>query len=166
MKAIICIDPSSTDNNGVAIYIGEQRYFDTLSPVKVIELIINCCFHYDSLEFKGEGVDITSVEFRIYDDNAISAIYASRLNPKQSLATKLKIAQSVGMVKAASKLYIDMVKDVAKRTTILVSLITFKNSHRKLDPKEFNTYTKCTIKTNQHERDAAMLMFYHGKKVL
>jgi len=43
MKAIICIDPSSTDNNGVAIYIGEQRYFDTLSPVKVVELIRNCC---------------------------------------------------------------------------------------------------------------------------
>lgn len=166
MKAIICIDPSSTDNNGVAIYIGEQRYFDTLSPVKVVELIINCCFHYDSLEFKGEGVDIDAVEFRIYDDNAISAVYANKLNPKQSLATKLKIAQSVGMVKAASKLYIDMVKHLAERTTIPVSLITFQNSHRKLDAKEFNAYTKCTIRTNQHERDAAMMYFYHGKKVL
>ena len=166
MKAIICIDPSSTDNNGVAVYIGEQRWFDTLSPVKVVELIVSTCLYGRCLEENGKMLPYDAVEFRIYDDNAISAIYASRLNNKQSLATKLKIAQSVGMVKAASKLYIDMVKDLAERTTIPVSLITFQNSHRKLDAKEFNAYTKCTIRTNQHERDAAMMYFYHGKKVL
>lgn len=68
----------------------------------------------------------------------------------------LKIAQNVGMVKAATELIVQY----CERKGIAVEKVRpTKKSMTKLTAEKFKALTGCDFKTNEHTRDAAMIVY-------
>lgn len=71
-------------------------------------------------------------------------------------------AQGAGSVKRDCKIWEDFLSD----TNIPFLMVAPSQKGAKLDAKTFNKYTGWTERTNQHGRDAAMLIFGYNKTMI
>ena len=137
MSMIVGLDPGA--NTGVAIFEdGKLIRLTTWTPIQLITLL--------------PSLSVTSV---IFEDSRLTSPVWSR---GTSQAARMKIARNVGQVDAICTLICALCEEMK----INAHGISPKHKGRKLDAETFNKLTGWDIKSNQHERDAAMCVFSHG----
>ena len=97
-----------------------------------------------------------NLEAIIYEDSRLTSPVWSR---GTSQAARLKIARNVGQVDAVCA----MICELAQEMGITAKGISPRHKGAKLDAVTFNKLTGWDKKSNQHERDAAMCVFYTMK---
>lgn len=129
---VVGIDPGA--NTGFAVYIGgELISLSTIDPVHIAEAIRN-----------------TRPDRVIFEDSRLTSfVFTTTL----SRPTALKMARNVGQVDAWSRL----ITSVCELLSIPCLGISPKQKGKKLNSKEFSTLTGWTKKSNEHERDSAMV---------
>ena len=72
-----------------------------------------------------------------------------------------KRLQGVGSVKRDASVWEDFLTDLVKEFGSILDfqMVAPKNNKTKLSSNQFNTYTNWNRRTNEHGRDAAMLVF-------
>lgn len=102
-------------------------------------------------------------DYVLEDVNKVKAIYAS--NRRANASVGLKIAQSVGMVKAAGTIICDLITDITGNPPELAPVGLGKQV--KKNAKLFKELTGWQGKTNEDMRDAyAVAIWYHGQRKL
>jgi len=134
IQLVMCLDPGA--NTGVAMYInGKLSTLDTIDPSKIQNHIS---------EHRPEMV--------IYEDSRLqSNIFTSA--SVRALAAKMKVARNVGEIDAWCKLIVS----VCGWNQIPAHGISPNNKGAKISAKNFALATGWEGRSNQHERDAAML---------
>lgn len=121
----------------------------------------------------GELVELKTIEPFCFDDNLglyideplFLAFEDSRLQshvwlPSQSKGIAANIARKIGMVDA----WCYMIERVCERYDIAYMRISPKAKGEKLNAEDFNRITHWKGKSNQHERDAAMVAWMFRSK--
>ena len=139
---IIGIDPGV--NCGVAIFSGgELKKLYTFSGINLIEW----------LPYQ------TAAKTIVIEDSRLQSFLFS--GAQQNKAQSLKIARNVGMV----DMVCHMIESLCEKSNVDLIGISPKSKGKKLQSTAFNLYTGWTEKSNQHERDAAMVAWpYRGIK--
>ena len=133
MKVVFGIDPGA--KTGVAVYIDGQ-----LSELATMNIL-------DALEkIKFERPILVLLE----DSTLISHIFTA---PGISHMAGLKVARNIGEVDGCCKL----IKQTCAELNIAHKSVSPKQKGKKMGRKEFDALTGCSIPSNQHERDAAMV---------
>jgi len=130
MRKYIGID--SGVNTGVAIWSGTERSFESISTHSILEAMEIVLKHRD--EIKTVIVeDARQVQFK----------------------TSRAKAQGAGSVKRDCQIW----EEFLKRNNIHAMFVRPRKQITKMDASRFNVLTKWNKPTNQHGRDAAMLVF-------
>lgn len=137
-KTIIAIDPDMRES-GVAVINRDGEVLD-LKKMSVSVLTKFISMNKDSV-------------FAIEDVNKHGSIYQS--NRKGCRAVQARIAQNVGMVKAAGSMIAEIIEDAAGGPPILAPLGIGKQVKR--NAKLFNELTGWQGKSNEDTRDAACI---------
>lgn len=134
IQVVMCLDPGA--NTGVAMYIGGKlATLNTIDPSQIQNHIS---------EFRPDMV--------IYEDSRLqSNVFTS--SSVRSLAAKMKVARNVGEIDAWCKLIVS----VCGWHQTPAHGISPKNKGAKIGAKNFALATGWEGRSNQHERDAAML---------
>ena len=140
-KIYIGIDPGET--TGIAVWNSSKKKFIEFKGLKF----------WDAIKYVTEHLDDYDVKLIIENPNMNKAMHLSTIKGSKSEAMTLNIAQKVGMNKRDAKLWIDYCKFMQ------VSFHTVKPIRRKLDSDMFNRLTGWKERSNQHSRDAGMLVF-------
>ena len=132
-NSTVGIDPGVSC--GTAIYYGQKLYgLWTFSPYGLLRMMQN------------ENFDLVVIE----DSRLTSPIFTAK---GQNQASALKIARNVGEVDCICK----MVQDLCEANNFPIVQISPKDKGAKVNAEEFKAITGWQGKTNQHERDAAMV---------
>lgn len=136
---VIAIDPDMR-KSGVA-YIAENGEVIDLQALSISQLsdVIHA-YH-------------NSVIYAIEDVNKHGTVY--RHNRKGGASVQARIAQNIGMVKAAGVMIIDVIESATGRKPVLAPLGIGKQTKR--NAKLFNQLTGWQGKTNEDTRDAACI---------
>ena len=138
---VIGIDPGV--NMGWAIYKdGELVGLKTIEPF---------CFDNHLGLYVGEPL------FLAFED---SRLQSHVWLPSQSKGIAANIARKIGMVDA----WCYMIERICERYDIAYMRISPKAKGEKLNAKDFNRITRWNGKSNQHERDAAMVAWMFRSK--
>ena len=133
MSVVIGIDPGA--NTGVAVYVGGHlTQLLTMDVLAALEMI------------KENKIALVCLE----DSTLTSHIFTAK---GVSHAAALKVARNIGEVDACCKL----IKQTCAKLNIPYLSISPKQKGKKMARKEFDALTGCSIPSNQHERDAAMV---------
>ena len=132
---VIGIDPGKA--TGTALYRnGELRALRTVAPVEIQALI------------RGASPDVVMFE----DSRLQSRVWtANKLRP----GANLKIARDVGRIDA----WCELIEATCKPLQIACYGVSPKGKGAKLDADQFRQVTGWVERSNQHERDAAMVAF-------
>jgi hypothetical protein len=130
---IIGIDPGA--NTGVAIY-----HDGKLSELRTMNALKLCAW------IPGASPTLVILE----DSTLTSHIFTA---PGVAHRAALKVARNIGEVDA----YCKIIKQVCGDLGIAYRSISPKDKGKKIDAKEFERITGWAGKSNQHERDAAMV---------
>ncbi len=130
---IIGIDPGI--ESGIAVYMdGKLISLLTFIPLKAVEMIRR-----------------SSPSLVILEDSTLTShIFTA---PGVAHRAALKVARNIGEVDA----YCKIIKQVCGELGIAYRSISPKDKGKKIDAKEFERITGWAGKSNQHERDAAMV---------
>lgn len=134
IQSVMCLDPGT--NTGVAMYIGGKlSTLTTIDPSQIQNHI---------REFRPD--------FVIYEDSRLqSNVWCAKV--ANNRASQLKIARNLGEIDAWCKL----IASVCGWSKTPAHGISPQNKGKKLDAKKFYCATGWDGRSNQHERDAAML---------
>ena len=131
---VISIDPGL--NTGIAIYEdGKLTELLTIEPINLTDMLSHYC---------GEPVFIAFEDSRLQSHIWI---------PSQSKGVAANIARKVGMVDA----WCYMIERLCESYDIAYMRVSPKAKGEKLTSAQFQAITKWPGKSNQHERDAAMV---------
>jgi hypothetical protein len=137
---ILSIDPGR--KTGIAFFVnGKLEGLFTQTPIDMIRY----------LDLNIGGIDLVIIE----DSRLTSFIFQP--NAAGSKAKGMKVARNIGEVDCLCKL-VQAICEERKKKLIQVSP---KNKGAKLDADEFRKRTGWEGKTNQHERDAAMVAWIY-----
>jgi len=136
---IIAIDPD-LKKSGVAIINMDNGDIAELSSMRLPELI-------RTIEY------LNGETFAIEDVNKHGTVY--RHNRKGGQAVQARIAQNIGMVKAAGSMIAELITDITGRPPILAPLGIGKQV--KSNAKLFRELTGWQERTNEDMRDAASI---------
>ena len=125
-------------NNGVATFVdGQLVQLDTYTPLGLVDYIRH---------HKPQRI--------IYEDSRLqSHVWSRGVNS----AAMQKISRNVGTVDAVCKLIVEVCAEVG----CMAHGISPKDKGAKLDAKAFSRVTGWTSRSNQHERDAAMVAWHY-----
>ncbi len=146
MIKVIGIDPDMR-KCGVCAYHGGN--IELLMSEDVSQLI-------DSIPSCIDGGEIFAIE----DVNAVKTIYAK--NRRSNVAVQTRIAQNVGMVKAAGTILIDYIEHHGGKAILVPPGI---GKQTKKDAKLFAELTGYTGRTNEDTRDAYWIAKYAYNKL-
>ena len=132
MKQVIGIDPGQ--NTGVATYInGNLVALNTIEPIDIHTLILTCV-----------------ADLIVFEDSRLqSAVWV----PSKNKAVANNIARKIGQVDALCSL----IQETCERWGIKYMRVSPKAKGGKMNAEDFNNLTSWTSRSNQHERDAAMV---------
>lgn len=142
------VDPGV--NTGAALWNAEERRF----------LFVRALSFWDAIdELYRTHVNLITYGKRlmavIENPRAISAMYKGNYDDKQG-RIRTSVAQDIGSNKRDCQLMMEF----CLRNNILTRAVTpGKHSGSKMNAESFKSYTKWPERTNQHGRDAAMLVF-------
>jgi hypothetical protein len=138
-KIYIGIDPGV--NTGLAM-----NYDGILTAVR------SCQIHDAMDEVREVGMNNILRELHIVFEDARQRNWFGK--------TSNEVLQGAGSIKRDCKIWEDFLTEL-KENGIITSfrMVAPKNNTTKLDAKKFNQITGWTKKTNEHSRDAAMLVF-------
>lgn len=132
MSQVIGIDPGQS--TGVAFYInGKLLLLETIQPIDIQDFIQ--CSLADLIVFE--------------DSRLQSAVWV----PSKNKAVANNIARKIGQVDALCSL----IEETCNRYEIKFMRVSPKAKGGKMNAEEFNLLTGWSVKSNQHERDAAMV---------
>lgn len=132
MKQVIGIDPGV--NTGTALYVnGNLTIMQTIEPIDIQTFILTS--HADLIVFE--------------DSRLQSAVWV----PSKNKAVANNIARKIGQVDALCAL----IQDTCERYEIKYMRVSPKAKGGKMNAEDFNKLTGYTARSNQHERDAAMV---------
>ena len=138
----ISIDPGS--HTGLAVWDGATRRFTEITALPIhaaMEKVKNLAAFYS---FKNYGVTV------VFEDARLRKWYG-----KNTAAKDRARLQGAGSVKRDSAIWEDALKDWG----IDYRKVAPKNNLTKLSDEAFRRLTGWTQRTNEHGRDAAMLVF-------
>lgn len=138
---IIGIDPGI--QTGIACFEdGEILYLATLSPMECID-----------------GIQTIQPDMICFEDSRLQSVVFKRGVNSHAL---LKIARDVGSIDAQCRLLVELCGQLG----IAYHGVSPKAKGSKLDAKQFEAKTGWTGRSNQHERDAAMVAWpYRNMRV-
>lgn len=123
-------------NTGIAIYEdGMIKELSTIEPIDIADIFI--CYAGDPL-------------FVAFED---SRLQSHVWIPGQSKGVAANIARKVGMVDA----WCYLIERLCEKYDVAYMRVSPKAKGQKLNAEEFKQITKWDGKSNQHERDAAMV---------
>jgi len=132
MKLVIGIDPGV--NTGVARYVnGKLLSLQTIQPIDIQDCV------------KRSFADLIVFE----DSRLQSAVWV----PSKSKAVANNIARKIGQVDALCSL----IEETCNRWEIKFMRVSPKAKGAKMNSEDFNLFTGWEHRSNQHERDAAMV---------
>ncbi len=139
-RTILGIDPGAS--TGVAVYIGGKLdKLATVEPWRLPEVI------------QAHGADRV-----VFEDSRLTSYMFTTV---KSRPAALKMARNVGEVDAWCKLIVALCESL----NIPAHGISPRQKGAKLDAAEFGRMTGWTTRTNQHERDAAVVAWgYRGER--
>lgn len=142
MSIVIGLDPGSS--TGVAYFTsGQLRKLETITPMQISEVL------------RMAGPNLKRV---IFEDSRLTSYMFTTV---KSRAAALKMARNVGEIDAWSKLIVATCADL----DIPAHGISPKQKGAKLNAEQFAKLTGWDGKSNQHERDGAMVAWaYRGAK--
>jgi hypothetical protein len=132
MKQVVGIDPGQ--NTGTALYSnGKLVILQTIEPIDIQTFIRACAF-----------------DLIVFEDSRLqSAVWI----PSASKAVANNIARKIGQVDALCSI----IEDTCERYNIKYMRVSPKAKGGKMNAEDFNNLTGWTGRSNQHERDAAMV---------
>ena len=131
MKTILGIDPGAS--TGVAVFqAGALWKLETIAPHEIADYIT-----------KAKPARV------IFEDSRLTSFMFTTV---KSRPAALKMARNIGEIDAWCKLIVSVCADIG----IPAHGISPKAKGKKLDAAEFTNVTGSTLRSNQHERDAAM----------
>ena len=132
MKQVVGIDPGV--NTGWALYTnGKLTWLDTMEPIDIQTRILTS--HADLFVFE--------------DSRLQSAVWV----PSKNKAVANNIARKIGQVDALCSL----IEETCNRYEIKFMRVSPKAKGGKMNAEDFNKLTGWESRSNQHERDAAMV---------
>lgn len=132
MNQVVGIDPGV--NAGTALYTnGKLVLLQTIEPIDIQSFILTG--HSDLIVFE--------------DSRLQSAVWV----PSKNKAVANNIARKIGQVDALCSL----IQDTCERYEIKYMRVSPKAKGSKMNAEDFNKLTGWTTRSNQHERDAAMV---------
>lgn len=137
-KPIIYIGIDTGVNTGIAIWEPKAAKFISIETVKIHEAL-TAVSHWGKLYHNG------GILVRVEDAR----------KRKWFGATGKEKAQGVGSIKRDAVIWEDFLTDLSCE----FQLVAPKNNKTKLSALQFKQYTSWTGKTNEHGRDAAMLVY-------
>lgn len=149
---MICIGIDAGKKTGFAIWDSKKKKFEEISTTDFWGVI-------ERIRLLDEEHGIENLKFRVEDPSQNKAIHWNQKDlsryksgSRQELNAACKIAQSVGSNKREATLILDFLEKIK------ANYRGVKPTTRKTDAKRFKNYTGWTGKTNEHNRDAAMLV--------
>lgn len=132
MKQVIGIDPGV--NTGTALYTnGKLLLLQTIEPIDIQSFILTCV-----------------ADLIVFEDSRLqSAVWI----PSKNKAVANNIARKIGQVDALCSL----IQDTCERYDIKYMRVSPKAKGGKMNAEDFNGLTGWSTRSNQHERDAAMV---------
>ena len=132
MKQIVGIDPGV--NTGWATYIdGKLMGLQTIQPIDIYAQIVT-----------------SEAELFVFEDSRLqSAVWI----PSKNKAVANNIARKIGQVDALCSL----IEETCNRYDIKFMRVSPKAKGGKMNAEDFNGLTGWSARSNQHERDAAMV---------
>lgn len=132
MKQVLGIDPGV--NTGVAYYInGKLLALQTIQPIDIQDCIQK-----------------SLCDLIVFEDSRLqSAVWV----PSKNKAVANNIARKIGQVDALCSL----IEDTCNRYEIKFMRVSPKAKGAKMNSEDFNLFTGWEHRSNQHERDAAMV---------
>jgi hypothetical protein len=132
MKQIVGIDPGV--NTGWATYIdGKLMGLQTIQPIDIYAQIVT-----------------SEAELFVFEDSRLqSAVWI----PSKNKAVANNIARKIGQVDALCSL----IEETCNRYEIKFMRVSPKAKGGKMNSEDFNGLTGWSARSNQHERDAAMV---------
>lgn len=132
MTQVVGIDPGQ--NTGTALYVnGNLTIMQTIEPIDIQTFILTS--HADLFVFE--------------DSRLQSAVWV----PSKNKAVANNIARKIGQVDALCSL----IEETCNRYEIKFMRVSPKAKGGKMNAEDFNKLTGYTARSNQHERDAAMV---------
>lgn len=132
MNQVVGIDPGV--NTGTALYCnGKLTVLETIQPIDIQTFIL-----------------MSRVDLFVFED---SRMQSNVWIPSGNKAVANNIARKIGQVDALCSL----IQETCERYDIKYMRVSPKAKGEKLKAKDFNNLTGWTTKSNQHERDAAMV---------
>lgn len=132
MNQVVGIDPGY--NTGWALYVnGKLQWMETMQPIDIAQRIWT-----------------STADLFVFED---SRMQSNVWIPSASKAVANNIARKIGQVDAWCRL----IQDTCDRYDIKYINISPKAKGGKMSADEFNKLTGWTKRSNQHERDAAMV---------
>jgi hypothetical protein len=123
-------------NTGFAVWSAKEVKFVKVASIPIHKALFEVKKAFDS----GKNLKV------YIEDARLRKWFGSRSNEK---------LQGAGSVKRDSKIWEDFCKDYQ----IPYELVNPKDNKTKLDAKQFKAYTRYEGVTNEHSRDASMLVF-------
>lgn len=132
MRQVIGIDPGI--NTGWATYIdGKLMGLQTIQPIDIYGQIVT-----------------SEAELFVFEDSRLqSAVWV----PSKNKAVANNIARKIGQVDALCSI----IQDTCERYDIKYMRVSPKAKGGKMNAEDFNLLTGWSVRSNQHERDAAMV---------
>ena len=139
-------------HTGIAVWDNKQRSFECVEAVKIHQAMKIVSDRAKACLEQGVRL-IVRVE-----DPRQRAWYETN---KMSREEERKRLQGVGSVKRDASVWEDFLEDLAKAygKVLEFQMVAPKNNKTKLSYDQFNAYTHWNKRTNEHGRDAAMLVF-------
>lgn len=133
---LLGIDPGA--NTGTALYRdGELRALRTVTPVEIHTLIAS-----------------VTPDIVVFEDSRLqSRVWTA--NKVRGMAATAKVARDLGRIDA----WCDLIEAVCKPLQIACHGISPKGKGSKLDADQFRQVTGWAERSNQHERDGAMVAY-------
>ena len=132
-----CIGIDTGTHTGVAVWNREERRFEILAEMKIHKAMF-----------------IVSEYAKVAGDKVLVRVEDARKRNKYGDRSEFKL-QGAGSVKRDSTIWEDYLKDLK----IDYDMVAPQNNHTKLDSETFAKLTGYSGRTNEHNRDAGMLVF-------
>lgn len=138
-------------NTGIAVWDNRRRSFEQISTVKIHKAMEIVKDMVEACEEKKERIVI-----RVEDPRQRTWYETNRL-PRDEERKRL---QGVGSVKRDASVWDDYLSDLYKTHKYMTyEMVAPKHNVTKLTKEQFASYTSYQGRTNEHSRDAAMLVF-------
>jgi len=148
-QTTISIGIDTGTHTGFAVWDNKGKIFLELKSYSIIEAIERFNFYNFNGDYKIKTV-------RIEDVRQNKPIFSYRLADSKSVRYSLSIAQRVGMVKRDCAIWEELMKNSGVNFQMVRPT---KTTMTKLNSQTFKNITKYQERTNEHTRDAGMLVF-------